>query len=349
MILNTHRNTSPRLAATWLTFMAAAAALFAVTAVCLAPRIVLAQGDEVPAAANAPSDDVLNEEPVRVNLSVGLSAPTVALVAIEGASSDAASTGLPQPTAINSSPKFKPGDARAVNLGPAAPAAPPIPGAPAASVALSPPTPQAPRAVAGLSSPAPAATPRPGLAPRAAVAGAADSSLEERLERLEQMVQSLLARGHAAQNPYPLKQPIEKNWEIDRKEIAKIEAHAKQQADIARHHALSSEEIEKIKEQAKHEAARAADQVKRAVDAEKIARTEQKRQTKRNFKDGSQKQLDELRKQLEILEREREKLDRQIEELERSQELLEEQGNEDLDALFDASELNADSIETSRQ
>src|ERR1051326_1444150 len=53
MILDTRRNTSPRLAATRLTFMASAAALFAVTTICLAPRIVLAQSEAPPAAANA--------------------------------------------------------------------------------------------------------------------------------------------------------------------------------------------------------------------------------------------------------------------------------------------------------
>ena len=107
-----------------------------------------------------------------------------------------------------------------------------------------------------------------------------------------------------------------------------------------------------MKERARHEAARAADQVKRsAVDAEKIARAEQKRQPRRIFKEGSQKQLDELRKRLEILEREREKLEHQIEELERNQEQLEEQQdeNQDNDAQSDASEFNSDSTPNPRQ
>src|SRR5882724_1336212 len=127
-----------------------------------------------------------------------------------------------------------------------------------------------------------------------------------------------------------------------------------------------TKEIEKIKEQAKREAARAAGPAKRAaLDAEKVARAEQKRQTRRDFKEGSQKQLAELRKQLEILEREREKLEHQIEELERNQEQLDEQREEhqDSDAQLDTSsethpqplpggeqaEFNSDSIQNTRQ
>ena len=62
---------------------------------------------------------------------------------------------------------------------------------------------------------------------------------------------------------------------MDRKEIAEMEA--RHFAEISRK--LERDEIEKFKEQAKVEAARAADQVKRAaVDAEKVARAGQKRQ-----------------------------------------------------------------------
>src|ERR1041385_1434148 len=52
MILNTKRNTSPRLAARWVACMASAAALLALVAICSAPRIVLAQSDPAPAPEN---------------------------------------------------------------------------------------------------------------------------------------------------------------------------------------------------------------------------------------------------------------------------------------------------------
>src|ERR1041385_5802046 len=73
MILNTRRNTSPRLAAKWLTFLASAAALFAVTIICLAPRIVLAQSESAPPAVHTQGSNIA--EPVRT-------APAVASVAV---------------------------------------------------------------------------------------------------------------------------------------------------------------------------------------------------------------------------------------------------------------------------
>lgn len=187
--------------------------------------------------------------------------------------------------------------------------------------------------------------------PRLARAESADPTLEDRLDRLEKMVESLIARGYATQNQYPSKPSPDQDGLIIRKHIAEIEAHARHQAEMARHHELDVKEIEKIKEHARHEAARAASQVKRAVDAEKIARADQKRQTRRVFKEGSHKELDDLRKQLEILEREREKLERQIEELERNEEQLDHQENEDQDndVQSNTSESNPDSTPNPRQ
>jgi beta-lactamase regulating signal transducer with metallopeptidase domain len=101
MILDTQRNTSPRLSTTWLTFMSTATALFAVAAVCLAPRIVLAESASAAPAANAQGSTI--DEP---------STPAVASVAVssspeagEAASSEAAARspalgGAPAPGAI---------------------------------------------------------------------------------------------------------------------------------------------------------------------------------------------------------------------------------------------------------
>src|SRR5439155_25106527 len=106
MILNTRRNTSPRLAATWLAFMASAAALFAVTAICLAPRIVLAQSDAAPAAANIPSEGALIDDPPHGTPAVASAAASVSPGAGEAASSDAAPSATPKPPAIGSGPKM---------------------------------------------------------------------------------------------------------------------------------------------------------------------------------------------------------------------------------------------------
>jgi hypothetical protein len=199
----------------------------------------------------------------------------------------------------------------------------PIPGAPPKPAAIAP----GPKFKPGLSEaitaqpsePKPPRTPRP---PRSRP----DSSLEERLERLERMVETLMARQGTSRDLRALKQSAE----IDRKGIAKIDAFPKRHADVAGKQVIEPDEIEKIKEQAKHEAARAAAQAKRAaVQAEKAAKFEQTQQTTPEFKDGQKTQLEALRKQLEMLERERKKLDRQIERLQRDQEKLNEQLEKD--------------------
>src|SRR5204862_5090644 len=79
-------------------------------------------------------------------------------------------------------------------------------------------------------------------------------------------------------NPNHLKPSPDTVGQFDAKEMEEI---ARRQAEMARKHELDSKEIEKIKEHAKREAARAAGHVKRAaVDAERIARAEQKRPTR---------------------------------------------------------------------
>ena len=342
MILNTRRNTSPRLAATWLTFLASAAALSAVAAICLAPRIVLAQSATAPAAANAQGS--LIDEPIQASPAIASVAVSFSPEAGAAASSDAAPATPPRPAGIGQGPKVKPGGSWAISGQPAVAPAPPTPsGLVAPAVALAPVIAQsAPPMAPGpmLLSAAPAPEPRPGRTPRPARAESADSSLEERLERLEKMVESLMARGYAPQYPFHVKPSPDTVAPMHPKEMAELEARLK--ADIGRKHELNEREIDRIKEHAKRDTARAAEQVKRAAEAE------QKRQTRRGFKEGSQKQLDELHKRLESLEREREKLEHQIEELERNQEQLENE-EQDNNAQSDASESNPDSKESTRQ
>jgi beta-lactamase regulating signal transducer with metallopeptidase domain len=311
MILNPHRNTSPRLAKTWLAVITSAAALLAVAIICSAPRIVLAQNETAPAAANTPSADAL---------AGGIASVAFAPDAPDSDSADTVSRTTPAPAAVGPGPKFKPGSPSAL-VRPAVIAVPAAPSTAAHVVAVAP-VPPTPFLAAIEPGPEPQAprSPRPVRAPRP---GNKDSSLEERLERLERMVESLLK-----QQSFHLKSA--NDGMIDRKEIAKIEAFAKRQAEVSRKQMIDPKEIEKIKELAEREAGRATEQAKRAtMEAEKALKAERKLHTARKVKDGSQKQLEALRKQLEILEREREKLDRQIEQLEQDQEQLDEQRDED--------------------
>src|SRR5206468_1483309 len=87
--------------------------------------------------------------------------------------------------------------------------------------------------------------PRPAQTPRPPRGRAENVSIEERLERLERMVESLMAREGGSQNPYPSKHLSLKDATIDRKDIATIEAHAKRQADEARRQRLDRQ-IEKL-------------------------------------------------------------------------------------------------------
>jgi len=332
--------------------MASAAALFAVTAICLAPRIVLAQSAAAPVAANSPVP--LAGEAVQAN-------PAVASVAVSfspepgvAVSSVAALPVTAELPAVGPGPKLKSGRAWAVPGQPAVEPAPPTPAvlvAPALPAAPAPLTAQpVPLMLPGsvLLSAAPAPEPRPGRTPRLARAESADSTLEERLERLEKMVESLVARGYAPQYPYHLKPSPDTMAPMNRKEMAELDAKLK--ADLGRKHELNEREIEKIKERAKRESARAADLAKRAGgDAEKIAR-EQKHQIRPKFKVGSKTHLDYLRQQLEILDRQREELEHQIEELERNQEQLDQQenGEQDSNEQSDTSEPNPDSTPNTR-
>ena len=307
MILNKHRNASPRLAKTWLAVITSAAALLAVAIICSAPRIVLAQNETPPASPNAPSADAPTGSPAPV-----VFAPDPS----DSDSADKVPRTTPAPAGVGPGPKFKPGRPGALNIPPAVVAAPGA--APVVAVA---PVPITPVVAVGEPSPEPqvARSPRPVRAPRA---GNKDPSLEERLERLERMVESLVNQQHA-KGRVDFQPKAEKDGMIDRREIAKIEALAKRQAEVYR---VDPREIEKFKDLAEREAVRAIEQAKRAtIEAEKAFKGEKELHIAKKFKDGSQKQLEALRKQLEILEREREKLERQIEQLEQDQERLDKQ------------------------
>ena len=324
MILNTHRNTSPRLAKTWLAFITTAVALMAAAIMCSAPRIVLAKIETAAAAANAPSGDTPTVAPAS-----GIASAAFAPGALDSNSADAAPQTTPPAATVGAGPKVKSDSSSAQNIPPAIVASPADPLAPTPSLAdVAPPIPPTPFLAAIEPPPEPETPPLPRTV-RAPRPGNRDLSLEERLERLEQMVESLAnqknPKGHA---DFHLK--ADKDGIIDRKEIAEIQALAKRQAELAQNQMMNPKDIEKIKKLAERDAARAADQVKRATaDIEKTGKADPTLQTDRKIKEGSQRQLEALRKQLEILERQKEKLDRQIEHLEQDQGKLDEQRDED--------------------
>ncbi len=243
MILNTHRNTSPRLARARLGFITSAAALIAVLAVYSAPRLVLAQ-DQTPAPAPATP-------------APGTTAPPAAL--------------------------------------PQAPLAPLPPGG---STLVRPPTPSS-----DMTSPAPVVNnPSDAVAPPRPPHG---TSIEERLERLERMVQTLLAQQD-------LKRP--------RPDLENLAPEAKNQP-------FNPREMELLKDSIRHEVAVATDQARRAAEQAKRAaqqaagmwhlRAEQNTPDNDLARNSFDQRLAALQSQREALAREMQKLDREIQRLQR--------------------------------
>jgi bla regulator protein BlaR1 len=345
MILNSNRNTSPGLAKARLGLLATAAALAAMAAIYLAPRLAFAQGAAAPAPAAVPALDAPSATIASASPSVGL------------AVSEDAPAALPATPGVSASPKFKSSSEISVDVRPAivprpsiailtapSPALPPV-----ASVTMAPPVPVAPVVASADIYPVPAqpGTPRPARRP------GKDSSLEDRLDRLEKMVESLVAqqRGKPGQFDFVPKPPGQMNWKNSPDAAIQWE-HA--QADLAKKHAefeLRRADVdkrlaeldklkawkdqkgpEKVKELAEQQAKMAIDQSKiaeqAAREAQRAARDAQRGQTHKK-RDGSHQELEGLHKQREMLEKQMEKLDRQIEKLESQQEQLEEQQEND--------------------
>jgi len=289
MILDTHRNTSPRLAKTRLGFIISAAAVIAVVVLYAAPRLVLAQAPPTSPVASVAVASASTTASADAALAPVIAAPPAPALGL--ASADA-------PTTIGPEPKFKFEPLGPINVHPRVMIAPAVPPAPAA-VMIAPVPPARIHAVGG--------EPRQ---PRAGRSG--DASLEERLDRLERMVESLMAqRGKPGHFEFQMKGPGQMEGMIDRKQIEEIHEMAKRQAQMA------------------------GEQAKRATrEAEKALKFEEKRRHGKS-NEGAKKQLDEqldaLRKQHEMLERQMEKLDRQIEKIEQDQERNQEQDEAQVD------------------
>jgi beta-lactamase regulating signal transducer with metallopeptidase domain len=377
MILNSNRNTSPRLAKARLGLLATAMALLAVAAIYTAPRLAFAQRADVAAPAaglppDAPSATITSAGPAS-----GLAVSADTAPSVSWAPSSAAPAAAPVPTG----PKFKSGSSISVDVRPSIARQPSIAILTAPSPTYSAPVPvttvvpavPTPPLVASADSfpdqPAARPTHRPGR----------DSSLEERLDRLEKMVESLVAgqKGNPGQFEFsPNKPPgdmkfnwksspeVAKQWEQAQADFSKKMAEfGKKQAEFELKRADVDKKLvelgklknlsdpkasQQMRELAEQDNRLAADQAKiaeqAARDAQRAARNAGRGQTIHKMREDSRQQLEALHKQHEMLQKQMEKLDRQIEKLERDQEQFEEQrGKEqDEDAQVDQSDSNTE-------
>jgi beta-lactamase regulating signal transducer with metallopeptidase domain len=277
MILDTRRNTSPRLAKTRLGFIMSAAAVLAVLALYSAPRLVLAQ------------TAVAGGAPVRTLAASADSATTIgATPAVSQGVLLAEDADAPSIPSEDSGPRFKPGIPGAYVPQPVlvAPPTPPV----------LPVTPVPPVRPAVPISPGPFA-----LGKTYAQAPSKSGDVEQRLERLERMVQSLMAerRPKAAQSG---------DW------------------DSA---SVNQQEIQKFKEKADREAARAAQQAKIAAD--RASRDMERAMKEKNAwaldmsKESSEKQLEAMRQARQDLQREMQRLDTEIRHMEQEQRRMEQE------------------------
>ncbi len=287
MILDTHRDTSPRLAKTRLGFIVSTAALTALLSLLGGPRLVLAQ----PAAPRA-----ANSQPNAPG-----TAPVVAGQALSSAAAPAASRNVGElnapsaPASANddSGPKYKPDNADE----------PASPSVSAVAVAPVPPVPGVPRmpgagalvAVNPYPVPGPVPPPPPG------------ASFEQRLERLERMVRSLMAQQHGPRGtPFAYSVPEQNKEFPGPKEFEQWNQLARQQAD-----------------RVEREAKRAAEETKRAAKEFDKAMKERSDLARNARKQASQQQLESLRHARENLQRQVEKLNEEIKRLEQDKDKLE--------------------------
>jgi beta-lactamase regulating signal transducer with metallopeptidase domain len=340
MILDTRRNISPRLAKARLGTIVSAATIAALLALYSAPRLVLAQTQPAASSGSGAStgNSGLSAEPLTPEPPT-TPAPAIAQLLVAA-----------QPTPdVPRGPKTKPGseDENTTPLPPTPPATPapagfpshPVPPVPPAPATMPPMAPAAPclpvptRApVAAYSAQVPTHAPRvfaqsssdespkPKKAPAALKPGA---TLEERLERLERMVESLRAeqnakRGQADAFVWKWSQPgpSPKAWDTET-----LEQSVKRQTERA------AQQVE----QAERELKRAAEAQARASKRDAASAEAQKRQAETMRKGAYEQQVEAVKRARESLQRELERLDRQIERLQRDREHLDKQNSSELE------------------
>ncbi|HEX5222905.1 MAG TPA: M56 family metallopeptidase [Verrucomicrobiae bacterium] len=326
MILNTRRNASPRLAKTWLALITSTAAIVAIAIGFGAPRIVLAETEPTsPGVAAPPAADLLPG----VEATEAVPAIPVAGLPHPGSAGNVPPPPIPGlPPAVSAGPKFKGGSAITLSTSPAVITGPHIalpPVEPRLTVTATVPG-QPPSVLASVEPPSAPGAPRAPRPAKVSGSGTRDSSLEERLDRLERMVNSLMHQ-QSPKGRFDSQLKL-KGEMIDRNEMARIEDLARRQAELAR---LNAQEVEKIKEQAKREAGRAVEQAKRATAEAEKARIADKEPVAQKLKGDSQRQVEELRRQIEALEQRREKLEREIERLQENRDNLDEEEDDSAD------------------
>jgi len=294
MILKARRNMSPGLAKTRFGFIASAAALAAVATLYCAPRLVLAQQavpvPVPPTTPKAPTPAIPG-------------APAVAAIPPHDADLvEVAPPAAVAPASADSAPRFK----DSVGLPPGSALIAPV--APVAPVTPVPPRPAITRGPVVI-----ATGPRPHDGPRAQRSPDMHhgGSIEERLTRLEEMVQSLMAERHG-------------KYDGGHMLLKKGPGHELM---------IDQKELERIQRFAEREAQRANEETKRALKQFEKARKEQEvRREKRDLgkqKEAWGKQIETLRKQRQELERQMEKLEQQIEKIEQEQEQQEQAQNQE--------------------
>lgn len=286
MILNPNRNASPRLVKTRLGVITAVATLLATAVLYAGPRLVLAQpAGTAPAVATTET-------------SAAGPAGSVAIVSAAEAAEPGAATLAPGIVTFNS-------DGQAGHsltlVGPMAlPGPAPVPpGAPSKLV------PRAPASIAVAQNDL--SPPRP---PRPARVGAEDRSVEERLDRLEKMIESLVARQGAGNKApdFHFKGVDKPGGPLDAKQLDQIREFSKKQADFE----LKRMELNKQLAGQEKEAARRAVEDAKA----KLKEPGRRGEVRTRLHIRIEPQLEALRRQMEALERQKESLSRQIERLE---------------------------------
>jgi len=315
MILNSNRNSSPRLARVRALVLSAAAALVAILVLQAGPRLALAA--DPPAAADP-------AEAAVAKVQNDVAAVETLLAEIQEAQE-------PPGGGAESGPRPK---ARPVPVPQIAPVPAIVPHPPHAPHALVAP----PVAVARPEPSAPATPP--------ARARRSGDSIERRLERLEQLVESLLEREKGPKKGpdaardfrFDMKMPrieipkieVQKieipKFEFDQNKFGKMAEEHKKLAEKMHKFGPSEEELARIQEHAHREGERAQRDAERAVrDLERLKDGEHRVQIEeRRAKDALSESRINLQKQRAELQAQRRSLERQMQALERKMQRLEE-------------------------
>ncbi len=339
MILNRHRNTSPRLVKTRLGALTSAALLVALLTTYCAPRVVLAQPQPAPsgdAAPNTPPGVVASTPTALPGMAATvLAASDTQPTATRGpATSSSVATSVlavndPPPAAtpadVDPGPKSKPSPGDALAALPAAPATPAPDVAPAPPSAIpAPPEPQ----------PQPEVRVMKPRGPRKLAPLPKDASIEERLDRVEKMVEAILAQqgARAGRPPGPMPQPLDPfrlKERMDREAARAADQGARaarQAADLALRLRLGVEQnkwaalAEADATRAQADAKRAEADAKRDEADAKRAQADAGRPEEGMRREALQKAIEGLHREREALGREMENLGREIERLQREQE-----------------------------